>query len=58
MLAYASEGGEVQKHGSAPSHGGKEEGAGACVEDRLPGAAWLYTYFVVMNSLRELTWCC
>lgn len=37
MLAYASEGGEVQEHGSAPSPGGKEEGAGACVKDRSPG---------------------
>lgn len=56
MLAYAAEGGEVQEHGSAPTHNGKEEGAGACVKDRLPGVAWLYTYFVVMNSPRELAY--
>lgn len=58
MLPHAPEAGEDQGHGSAPSHGGEEEGAGACVKDRPPGAALRYTYFMVMNSLREFTWCC
>lgn len=37
MLAHASEGGDVQEHGSTPSHGGKEERAGVCVKDMARG---------------------
>lgn len=41
-LAHANEG-EVQEHGAAPPHGGKEERARACTKDRLSWAALLHT---------------